>query len=733
MKQNQRIILFIILSVAFFIGWQVLGRRFFPNLFPQPGKQNIAKQDDDEDAKKKQAGKPIAKNKLDGKRYAGPVEAPKPGDSKKKPAVDVKQPPKVAAKKVVAPAKPPQPQLALHPRRNIKLGSLDPETGYFQQVSLVSEGAAVEFIELNDKRYQTLDRRGQLKAVGNTVTDVRTFDTNVKQIDDQLKPFSKSLRTVHWMVDGKLEVKGGITTGVTFSFTSPDGKLKVSKRYWLEKVDIPDRDLREVQDTNSTGYELHFTLTIENLSAAPQKDLYYRVQGPVGVPLEDAANARVHRGVVAGFIQDDGTVKSSSLTAKDVVKAVDADDTKEWKTAVRYIGVDVHYFVAMIVPGGDQLESPTIAVARPELIDRNAANVKFSDVSVELTSKPFTLAARGNKGSSIQHSYTLYAGPKRKELLTAYEATAIIKYGWFGWIAQGMLWLMNLLHTIGLPYGLAIVGLTIIVRLCMFPLSRKQAKSASKMKELQPRIAELKKKYANDKEKLARAQMELFSKHGANPLAGCLPVVLQLPIFIGLYQALSNAVDLRLAPFYVLPWMSWIDNLAAPDALFQLGFVVPFVGWTTFNLLPIITIFLFIIQQKMFMPPPTDDQTAMQQKMMKYMSIFMGFLFYTVPSGLCLYFIASSLWGIGERKLLDKKKGAETAGPADAPGPDKGDSGSPPDAGSDKPKGFFGKLIAMADEAAQAKARANGNAQNGKPGSGGKRGRKGRKPRGSRR
>jgi YidC/Oxa1 family membrane protein insertase len=732
MKQNERFILFLILSAGMFVGWIFVGPRLFPGLFPQPRKQVVADKDDQKDAKKP-GKKPAAKNKVDANAFAGPVEAPKPGDSKKKPAV--KQPPKVVAKNKPAPKKPPQPRLAVHPRRNIKLGSLDPRTGYFLQVSIVSQGAAVEFIELNDKRYQTLDRQSQLKAVGNTVDDVRTCDTSVKQIDDQLKRFGKSLRTVHWKVDGKPDVTDGVTTAATFSFTSPDGKLKVFKRYWLEKVDLAKRKLREAQDASSKGYELNFALSFENLSTEPQEELYYRLQGPVGVPLEDAAIARVHRSVVAGFVQDSGKVKSSSLTAKEVVKAVDADDTKEWKTAIRYIGVDVHYFVAMIVPGGDQSESPTIAVARPELIDRSPADIKYSDISVELTSKPFTLAARGKKGSSIEHTFTLYAGPKREDLLAEYEATDIIQYGWFGWIAQGMLWLMNLLHTIGLPYGLAIIGLTIIVRLCMFPLSKKQAKSASKMKELQPRIAELKKKYGNDREKLARAQMELFAKHGANPLAGCIPVLLQLPIFIGLYQALSNAVDLRLAPFP----LTWIDNLAAPDALFQLGFTVPWLGWSTFNLLPIITIALFIVQMKMFTPPPTDEQTALQYKMMMYMSVFMGFLFYTVPSGLCIYFIASSLWGIGERKLLDIKKSAEPAGAADAPGgPDRGDSGPGADSGPDKPKGFFGKLIAMADEAAQAKARANGNAPNGKPDSrttagGGKRGRKGRKPRGSRR
>jgi YidC/Oxa1 family membrane protein insertase len=109
----------------------------------------------------------------------------------------------------------------------------------------------------------------------------------------------------------------------------------------------------------------------------------------------------------------------------------------------------------------------------------------------------------------------------------------------------------------------------------MYPISRKQAAGAKKMKELQPKIAELKKKYAGDKEKMARAQMELFGKHNYNPMSGCLPMFLQLPIFIGLYQGLNNSVNLRLAPFL------WFDNLAAPDALFNMPHL-PNHAWPTY-------------------------------------------------------------------------------------------------------------------------------------------------------
>jgi YidC/Oxa1 family membrane protein insertase len=196
----------------------------------------------------------------------------------------------------------------------------------------------------------------------------------------------------------------------------------------------------------------------------------------------------------------------------------------------------------------------------------------------------------------------------------------------------------------------------------MFPISRKQALGAQKMQELQPQIKALTEKYKNNPQERQRAQMELFRKHNYNPLAGCLPTFLQLPIFVGLYRSLMVDVELRDAPL-ISQAVRWCSNLAAPDMLIYWGNLMPefvskgqgFLGLGPyFNIFPIFTIILFIWQQKMFMPPAADEQTAMQQKMMQYMMVFMGLMFFKVASGLCLYFIASSLWGIAERKLLPK-------------------------------------------------------------------------------
>jgi YidC/Oxa1 family membrane protein insertase len=147
-------------------------------------------------------------------------------------------------------------------------------------------------------------------------------------------------------------------------------------------------------------------------------------------------------------------------------------------------------------------------------------------------------------------------------------------------------------------------------------------------------------------------------------MAGCLPAILQIPIFLGLYRALWIDVELRQAPLFS-DAIHWCSNLAAPDMLWYWkdsplipSFLSAYRGFMSlgpyFNLLPFFTIALFLLQQQMFMPPATDDQTKSQQKMMKYMVVLIGYMYYTVPSGLCLYIIVSSAWGIAERKLLPK-------------------------------------------------------------------------------
>jgi YidC/Oxa1 family membrane protein insertase len=239
------------------------------------------------------------------------------------------------------------------------------------------------------------------------------------------------------------------------------------------------------------------------------------------------------------------------------------------------------------------------------------------------------------------------------------------------WITNKMHGLLYILHLVVGSYGLTIILLTVLVRGLMFPISRKQAYFSVKMQEIAPEMKKIKEKYANDRKGQTEATMELYRKHNVHPLGSCLPLMMQMPIFLGLYYALQESMHFRLAEFL------WIKNLAAPDMLVWWTENIPWISEPDnlgnmfylgpfFNLLPFLAVTLMIVQQKMMTPPPADEQQEMQQKMMKYMMFFMGIMFYKVASGLCLYFISTSLWGLAERKLLPKKKLALAAtGPAD--------------------------------------------------------------------
>jgi YidC/Oxa1 family membrane protein insertase len=675
---QKRFLLFIVLSMTILIGWSAYVE---PLLRPKPVARNPAAPAKDAEAARDVAGenppaqaadddtRPEAKPDAD----PGPAKAVAKADEAPAEKPDALQPPAL---------KPPE-----FEEETVLLGSDDPKSAFRQLVTLTSRGAAVERIELNDPRYKALHKpHPPLAIVGSDEIEPFTLAMSVPQINAQA-----DLTRVNWQV---VDRKPPQAPHSEATFRLRIGELEIDKRYALGVVD--SKENRE-----APAYELTVDLTFHNLAGKPRK-LNYELQGPTGVPLENVENTQKYRDVVAGFVSGPGTAKHELMTAKTI-----AEGPQEWKTPFDYIGIDAQYFTALLLPLKDQRETPYIRSATqkllgPPLAERSEIGVLLTSVDVELAA-----AADTDGKDAATHSYRLFAGPKRDDVLPSGTAK-LIDYGWLEMICRPMLALLKAFHALAGSWGIAIICLTVVVRGAMFPISIQQARGAAKMQQIQPEIAALKEKYGKDREKMARAQMELFRKHNYNPAKGCLPLFLQLPIFMGLYTALNLAVDLRMAKFL------WIQNLAAPDALFQLPFAVPFFGWKEFNLLPLITTGLFIVQQKMFMPPPTNDEQAMQQKMMNFMTVIMGVMFYKVPAGLCVYFIASSLWGMAERKLLPKAKPA-TAPPASAAGGAGGSGGEGPrgpgraprkPSGNDDPEepdGFFARLLKAGEKETSAR------------------------------
>lgn len=485
-----------------------------------------------------------------------------------------------------------------------------------------------------------------------------------------------SLREANW------EVTKQSPWEVEFTRDIPDRQISVVKRYRLVQTPT-DR----IDDDDFKAYHLEFDIEIRN-SAAEPREISYRLDGPTGMLTEGWWYTRkiTREGKVFGTagLRDvalQTEKKTFCVAGLTIVKNEDSEKTQrnaleqsgDQTNRLAYIGVDTQYFASVLIPQNDSGQQryafwEGVAVGtKPE----DKAKLQLTNITSRVISKKRSIAA----GQSLKHSFVLFAGPKRPSLLAQYgpedypgdvTLKSLIYYGWpiWSWFAVPLSQLLHLFYVVVRNYGIAIIMLTVVVRLCMFPLSRKQALNAQKMQELQPEMKRIAEKYKKELDKRSKAMQDLYRKHNYSPLAGCLPMFIQLPIFIGLYRSLMVDIELRQAP--LIPGIHWCSNLAAPDMLLywkdflpilvsETGFLGPYL-----NILPLITVGLFIWQQKMFMPPPADDQAAMQQKMMQYMMIFMGFMFFKVPSGLCLYFIASSLWGIAERKILPKKDAPST-------------------------------------------------------------------------
>jgi len=300
---------------------------------------------------------------------------------------------------------------------------------------------------------------------------------------------------------------------------------------------------------------------------------------------------------------------------------------------VQWVAVQGRYFIRSIIP--DQVEDASMQLSLPgdHLVEARYIN-------------PERVFAPGT-----QHSfkYALFFGPKSTKVLgeVGHDLGKVVNFGWFDFIAKPCVWLMNKLYGVIPNYGVAIIILTILIKILLWPLGSKSYKSMSEMKKIQPLMQEIREKYKNDKKKMNEEVMSLYRTYKINPLGGCLPMVVQLPVFFALYRMLYQAIELRHAPFFL-----WIDDLSAPDRLFRFDFSVPFME-PPYGI-PVLTIIMgatMLLQQKM--SPPMGDPT--QAKMMMFMPIIFTVIFINFSSGLVLYWLVNNILSIGQQYYIQKK------------------------------------------------------------------------------
>lgn len=265
-----------------------------------------------------------------------------------------------------------------------------------------------------------------------------------------------------------------------------------------------------------------------------------------------------------GIIEKTGAKHAGPVILKDAdriePKIKDLSEVKVYKDGIKWIAQEDKYFTSFIVPKTQ--------------IEEAHAWARDNDAMVDLRMK------------SGENSYLVYAGPKEYDILEKYSEGMehVIDFGFFSIIARPLFWFLKFLYGLFHNYGVAIILLTIITRIPFFPLISKGQKSMKKLAAIQPKMAEIREKYKNDPQRMQKEIMDLYKTNKVSPMGGCLPMLLQMPVFFALYSILSTAIELRQAPF-----MLWITNLAAPDTLFgHIPLGIPFFGGFALGPLPLV-------------------------------------------------------------------------------------------------------------------------------------------------
>ena len=390
--------------------------------------------------------------------------------------------------------------------------------------------------------------------------------------------------------------------GVNFLWRSPDGVV-IEKTYQFS----PDSYVVDLLVTvkNGSSRDIRDRVFVALNGKTPTDKRMYSFEGP------------------SAYINDE-------LEEIEVKKI---KDKNSFDGKIKWVALQSRYFMSGLIP--EQSEDASLNLA---LESEKVVTARY--LQAEKVIQP---------GTQYTYKYRLYIGPKlTRELKTVgNDLDKLVDFGMFDFIAKPCVWLMNLFYSVVPNYGVAIIILTILVKLLLWPLGTKSYKSMSEMKKLQPLMKEIREKYKNDKKKMNEEVMGLYRTYKINPLGGCLPMIVQLPVFFALYRMLYEAIELRHAPFFL-----WIDDLSAPDRLFRFGFSIPFME-PPYGI-PVLTLIMgatMLLQQKM--SPPMGDAT--QAKMMMFMPLVFTVIFINFSSGLVLYWLINNILSIAQQYYTQKK------------------------------------------------------------------------------
>jgi len=415
----------------------------------------------------------------------------------------------------------------------------------------------------------------------------------------------------NWEVDREKIIlpTPGDSGEVTFQKNLENG-LKVIKQYRFH----PENDIIdiEVEVQNPTSKEMTLQLGLEWVGKIELAKLVDEGNKDFGLRYAFLKNDKVEKKEFGGA-RSGGCVPSCGPQNKTVQPFEFSD-----RGDIRWFSFGGEYFSAMLIP-------PSTAKDVTLSVKGDAKDI----LQATLSPTPSTVAPQ----QSIRIPYRVYLGPKAEKQLRAIgvQAEKLVDFGWFTIVAKPLLWFINLTHTVTKNFGIDIILISILIKIIFLPLTQISFKSMKEMQKVQPEMNRLRETYKNDKARLQQEIMLLYKRRKVNPMSGCLPMLIQIPVFIALYNALQNTIEMRHAPFFL-----WIQDLSAKDPIY----ITPLIMGAT-----------MVIQQKM---TPTAADPA-QAKMFLMMPVMFTFLFLNFPSGLVLYWMVNNVLSIAHQSYLNKK------------------------------------------------------------------------------
>ncbi len=482
-------------------------------------------------------------------------------------------------------------------QKDLYLQEIEINTGLYRVVA-TNKGGRIKSWKLA----KHLDAEGNpLELVSTASQAADYYPLSLRLDDDQL---AKRINTSLYKVERVTSPPGQNQEGLIFSYLDPSG-LKLTKQLTF----------------HYDNYYVDIDVQWENLTDKPQALKYY-VEWGYGLGPE--------AGTVSKYNHSGSTLLIDGKLEKE--KPGDIEGKLEYKGNISWAAIQDTYFAAMLIP--KTVVSEVLVTKQ----DKELISVGLAGEALELM-----------PGKVTSQQFGLYAGPQKLDKLEAMGVSLekIVDYGFFSILAKPIMQVLNFFYSYTGNYGIDIIILTILIKILFWPLTNASFKSMKDMQKVQPKLSALRQKHKSDPQRLNKEIMELYKKNKVNPLGGCLPMVLQIPIFFALYKALLISIELRHAPF-----MLWITDLSAAEpGWFGLWPDCPSV-WITLRILPLLMGITMFIQQKM--TPMVGDPK--QAKMMMMMPVFMTFILYNMPTGLVLYFLLNNLLTIIQQDRINKKQ-----------------------------------------------------------------------------